>query len=178
MFDKEFFQSLLIAAVLALFIMTFVAQSFVVDGRSMDPTLIDGERLFVNKFIYRFHPPERGDIIVFSPNGSPGRKYIKRVIGLPGETVTIRNGVTYIDGNPLQEDYLDADMRGSYGPYKVPEESVFVLGDNRNHSADSRQQNSVGFVDYEQISGRAFWVYWPLTKMRIIEHHDYAELDS
>lgn len=176
MFDKEFFQSLLIAAVLAIFIMTFVAQSFVVDGRSMHPTLVDGERLFVNKFIYRFQSPQRGDIIVFTPSGASRGKFIKRVIGLPGETVTIRDGVTYIDGKPLQEDYLEDDMRKSYGPYPVPENSVFVMGDNRNNSKDSR--HSVGFVDYEQISGRAFWVYWPLTKMRVIEHHEYPEISG
>ncbi|MFW5808987.1 MAG: signal peptidase I, partial [Halanaerobium sp.] len=101
---KEFLQSLVIAGILAFFIITFVAQSFVVDGGSMANTLENGERLFVNKFIYRFHPPERGDIVVFSPKGSPGQKYIKRVIGIPGDTVYIKDGETYVNGEVLEED--------------------------------------------------------------------------
>ncbi|MFW5998512.1 MAG: signal peptidase I [Halanaerobiaceae bacterium] len=174
---KEFFQSLIIAGILAFFIITFVAQSFVVDGGSMVPTLDNGERLFVNKFIYRFHPPERGDIIVFTPNGASNKKYIKRVIGLPGDTVSIRDGTTYINGEPIEEDYINEEMDGDFGPYQVPEESVFVMGDNRNHSADSRFPSVVGFVDYDSISGKAFWVYWPITKMRILEHEKY-DLDE
>lgn len=175
---KEFLQSLVIAAVLAFFIITFVAQSFVVDGRSMNPTLHNGERLFVNKFIYRFHSPERGDIIVFSPRGAPEKKYIKRVIGLPGETVYFRDGRTYINGEPLSEEYINESMRPNPRTYQVPEDSVFVMGDNRNHSADSRMPGIVGYVDYDSISGKAFWVYWPLTKMRVIDHHDYNITDT
>ena len=113
---KEFFQSLLIAGILAIFIITFVAQSFIVDGKSMYPTLNHGERLFVNKFIYRFRPPERFEIIIFTPNGQPDSKFIKRVIGLPGETVFIKDGITYIDGQPLKEEYLYEKMLGDYGP--------------------------------------------------------------
>ena len=179
MFDKEFFQSLAIAAVLAFFIITFVAQSFVVDGSSMDPTLTDGERLFVNKFIYRFQPPERGDIIVFTPQDIPRARYIKRVIGLPGETVEIRDGITYIDGEPLEEEQYIKSKKDNdhYGPRTVPEDSVFVLGDNRRNSKDSRQRG-VGFVDYDSIAGRAFWVYWPLPGMRLINHYEYNELSS
>ncbi|ADQ15071.1 signal peptidase I [Halanaerobium hydrogeniformans] len=170
---KEFLQSLVIAGILAFFIITFVAQSFVVDGGSMAETLQDGERLFVNKFIYRINPPERGDIIVFSPRGAPAQKYIKRVIGLPSDTVYIKDGVTYVNGEAIEEDYIKDKTVGDFGPYEVPEESVFVLGDNRNHSADSRFESIVGYVDYDSISGKAFWVYWPLSEMRLIEHHDY-----
>ncbi|MFP4660735.1 MAG: signal peptidase I [Halanaerobiales bacterium] len=168
---KEFFQSLIIAGILAFFIITFIAQSFVVDGQSMEPTLHDGERLFVNKFIFRFHPPERLDIIVFTPRGAPTNKYIKRVIGLPGETIYIRDGVTYVDGKPLNEDFINETMMGNYGPYEVPDDKVFVMGDNRNHSADSRIPSYVGYVNFNSISGKAFWVYWPLNKMRIIRHN-------
>lgn len=175
---KEFLQSLVIAGVLAFFIITFVAQSFVVDGQSMEPTLHNGERLFINKFIYRFKEPERGDIVVFTPRGSPGKKYIKRVIGLPGDAIYIKDGVTYLNGEPLEEDYLNDSMRGEFGPYEVPEESVFVMGDNRNHSADSRFSGAVGYVDYNSISGKAFWVYWPLTEMRVIKHHEYKNLNE
>lgn len=167
---KEFFQSLIIAGILAFLIITFIAQSFVVDGQSMEPTLHDGERLFVNKFVYRFHPPERYDIVVFTPHGAPNNKFIKRVIGLPGETVYIREGVTYVDGMPLIEDFINEPMIGKFGSFQVPNNKVFVMGDNRNHSADSRIPSYVGYVDYKSISGKAFWVYWPLNKMRIINH--------
>ncbi|HLV10108.1 MAG TPA: signal peptidase I, partial [Halanaerobiales bacterium] len=110
------------------------------------------------------------DIIVFTPRGAPGNKFIKRVIGLPGETIVIRDGVTYVDGNALKEDYLNEVMQADYGPYEIPENSVFVMGDNRNHSADSRIIPYVGYVDYSSISGKAFWLYWPLNRMRIIKH--------
>jgi len=171
---KEFIQSILIAAVLAFLIITFVAQSFVVDGRSMEPTLHDGERLFINKFIYRFHPPERGDVVVFSPRGAPDKKYIKRVIAVPGETIQIKNGKTYIDGEPIKEDYINEQMVSNYSSVEVPENSVFVMGDNRNHSADSRISSLVGFVNYDSISGKAFWVYWPIGKMRVIDSYKYS----
>ncbi|ACL69977.1 signal peptidase I [Halothermothrix orenii] len=164
---KEFFQSFVIAAILAFFIITFIAQSFVVDGESMEPTLHDGERLFVNKFIYRFHPPERYDIVVFRPYQGQSKRFIKRVIGLPGETIFIRDGVTYINGEPLKEDFINGPMRRKFGPFYVPENSVFVMGDNRNNSMDSRH---FGCVPFESIEGRAFWVYWPVTKMRLIGH--------
>lgn len=170
---KELIQSLVIAAVLAFLIITFVAQSFVVDGRSMEPTLHDGERLFVNKFIYRFHPPERGDIIVFSPRGDTDKKYIKRVIGLPGETIEIKDGETYVNGELIKEEYINESTDGDFGTYKVPEESVFVMGDNRNHSADSRYPSIVGYVEYNSIAGKAFWVYWPINKMRVIDSYEY-----
>ncbi|MFW6035901.1 MAG: signal peptidase I [Halothermotrichaceae bacterium] len=171
---KEFIQSLIIAGILAFFIITFVAQSFVVDGASMEPTLHDGERLFVNKFIYRFHPPERDDIIVFTPHGRPGVKFIKRVIGLPGETVRVYNGKTYVDGKPLSENFINEPMDSyrNFGPERVPENKVFVMGDNRNKSTDSRIKNIVGYVDYSSISGKAFWVYWPLGNMRILKHSE------
>ncbi|MFO7815751.1 MAG: signal peptidase I [Halanaerobiales bacterium] len=173
---KEILQSVVIAGILAFLIITFVAQSFVVDGKSMAPNLYDGERLFVNKFIYRFREPQRGEVVVFAPQGSPKKKYIKRVIGLPGDTVHIKDGVTYVNGQPLEENYIKEEMKGSFGPYQVPEDSVFVMGDNRNNSADSRFSGYVGYVPYKSISGLAFWVYWPITEMRIIEHMNYENI--
>jgi len=171
---KEFLQSLVIAGILAFFIITFVAQSFVVDGQSMEPTLTDGERLFVNKITYRFQPPQRGDIVVFTPQGTSRGKYIKRIVGLPGETISIRDGSTFINGQPLEEDYIKEEMWGSFGPTEIPEDHYFVLGDNRNHSADSRVAEIVGFVERSSIEGKAFWLYWPLTEMRLIRHYDYG----
>ncbi|KXS44179.1 MULTISPECIES: signal peptidase I [unclassified Candidatus Frackibacter] len=174
---KELVESVVIAGILAFFIITFIAQSFVVQGQSMEPTLHNGERLFVDKLSYRFSEPARGDIIVFTPKGAPGRKYIKRVIGLPGDRVKIRNKKVYINGKQIKENYILEATLGNFGPYKVPKNHLFVLGDNRNNSADSRYSSLVGFVSYDSISGKAFWVYWPLTNMRVIDHQSYEHLN-
>lgn len=173
---KEILQSVVIAGILAFLIITFVAQSFVVDGKSMEPNLHDGERLFVNKFIYRFREPQRGEVVVFTPRGAPNKKYIKRVIGIPGDTVYIKDGVTYVNGQPLEEEYIKEEMKGDFGPYQVPDNSVFVMGDNRNNSADSRYPGYVGYVPYDSISGLAFWVYWPITDMRVIDQAKYENI--
>jgi len=172
---KEFIQSLVIAGVLAFLIITFVAQSFVVEGSSMQQTLDNGERLIANKLIYRFRDPQRGEIVVFTPQGASDQRYIKRIIGLPGDTVYIRNGQVYVNGEPLEEDYIKEDMRdiGDSGPFEIPEGEYFVLGDNRNHSADSRFPGLVGYVDRDSIHGKAFWVFWPLGEMRVLEHEEY-----
>ncbi|MGM0419896.1 MAG: signal peptidase I [Bacillota bacterium] len=176
---KEFLQSLIIAGVLAFLIITFVAQSFVVEGSSMENTLQNGERLIANKIVYRFREPERGEIVVFTPKGAQDRRYIKRIIGLPGDNIYIREGQVYINGEAIEEDYIKEPMRdiGSSGPFEVPEDSYFVLGDNRNHSADSRFESLVGYVDEDSIHGKAFWVFWPLNNMRLLQHKDYA-IDS
>ncbi|MGM0471293.1 MAG: signal peptidase I [Bacillota bacterium] len=174
---KEFLESVVIAGVLAFFIITFIAQSFVVQGNSMEPTLHNGERLFVDKLSYRFTEPERGDIIVFTPQGATDKKYIKRVIGLPGDKVAIRNHQVYINGTSINEDYLADKTLGDFGPYRVPKDHLFVLGDNRNNSADSRHTSLVGFVSYKEVTGKAFWVYWPLNNMRLVDHENYKKLD-
>ncbi len=175
---REFFESFIIAGVLAFFIITFVAQSFVVQGNSMDNTLRHGERLFINKFIYRFQSPERGDIIVLEPQGDSRAKYIKRVIGLPGDRVEIKGGKLFINNIEIQEDYILENMnRVPYGPYYVPEDTVFALGDNRNNSVDSRRSDLVGYVSYDSIDGKAFWVWWPLNRMRFLNGVTYDGLD-
>ncbi|SJZ72218.1 signal peptidase I [Selenihalanaerobacter shriftii] len=174
---KEFIESVVIAGVLAFFIITFIAQSFVVQGRSMEPTLHNGERLFVDKLSYRFTNPDRGDVVVFSPKGAPGKKYIKRVIGVPGDEIKIRNKKVYVNGKQIQEDYILEATLGNFGPYNVPKQHIFVLGDNRNNSADSRYTSLVGFVSYDDISGKASWVYWPLNNMHIIDDQKYKNLN-
>ncbi|WP_408954829.1 signal peptidase I [Natroniella sp. ANB-PHB2] len=175
---KELIESVLIAGVLAFFIITFVVQSFVVQGHSMDPTLNSGERLFVNKFIYNFRKPERGEIIVLEPKKNPNHRYIKRVIGLPGDQIKIDSGELIINGIKVTEDYLPEEMKGSYGPYQVPEQHVFTLGDNRNQSSDSRMESLVGYIPYDAIDGKAFWVYWPLNQIRLLEDYSYPELEQ
>lgn len=164
---REYVEAFIIAVVLAAFIITFIAQSFLVDGRSMEPTLHDGQRLMVNKFIYRFAKPKYGDIVVFKYPSNPAKKFIKRVIAVPGDTVEIRDYVVYVNDMPLKEDYILDVTRGRYAPQIVPEGSIFVLGDNRNNSDDSRYSD-VGFVPYNYVVGKAFLIYWPLKSARII----------
>lgn len=155
------------AAVMALFIMTFVARAFTVDGPSMLPTLRDGERLMVDKLTYRFRPPQRGDIVVFRYPADPREHFIKRIIGTPGDVVEIGGGLVYVNGQPLQETYLSAPTWGRFGPVRVPAGRYFVLGDNRVNSEDSRFPD-VGFVPRRYLEGRAIWRFWPLTRMGLI----------
>lgn len=164
---KEYVEAIVMAVVLAAFIMTFIARSFSVDGSSMVPTLHDGERVLVDEISYRFISPQRGEIIVFKLPGNPRVRYIKRIIGVPGDTVLITEGKVILNGKPLEEDYLSEPVYGEFGPYTVPPGAYFVLGDNRNNSEDSRFRR-VGFVPRESIIGRAIFRYWPLTKIGLL----------
>lgn len=168
----EYAQALVIAAVLAGFIITFVVQSFLVQGHSMEPTLHNAERLFVNKFIYRFTEPQRGDVVVFRYPADESRKFIKRVIGLPGDVVAIEDGTVYVNGKALDEPYIAEKPYRGFPASVVPEGTYFVLGDNRNNSEDSRYPD-VGFVPRKNIVGKAFVVWWPFTNMRILQHPRY-----
>lgn len=156
----EWMKALGLAIILALGIHQFVFAQFLVDGESMMPTLKDRERLIVNKLVYRLHKPEHGDIIVFQYPADKSKDFIKRVIGLPGDTIEIRGGKVYRNGAVLQEPYLGEPTNDVFGPVKVPEGKVFVLGDNRNNSKDSRDR-TVGFVPYDLVVGRADLVFWP-----------------
>lgn len=156
------------AVVLALFIMTFIARAFTVDGPSMLPTLHSGEKLLIDKVTYRFRPPQRGEVVVFRYPANPKEHFIKRVIGIPGDTISIQNGDVYINGQKLEEDYLMEKARGNMPPVKVPPDTVFVLGDNRNNSHDSRSR-LVGFVPKRLVEGRAVWRYWPLQALEVLE---------
>jgi signal peptidase I len=158
-----------VALLVAFLVRTFVLAHFVVDGHSMDTTLHDGDRVFVNKLSYRLHDPRRGDVVVLHEiNGSPDRDLIKRVIALEGESIEVRNCVVLIDGRVLEEPYLDSQLvtpgtcGGDYGPTTVPDDHVFVMGDNRAGSQDSRS-DAVGPIDVDDIVGRAFVVFWPIS---------------
>jgi signal peptidase I len=138
----------------------------------MDTTLHDADRVFVNKLSYRLHDPNRGDVVVLHEiNGASERDLIKRVIALEGETIQVRNCVVLIDGVELLEPYLDPQVvtpgncGGEYGPTAVPDDHVFVMGDNRAGSQDSRSEN-VGPIDEDDIVGRAFVVFWPTSHWR------------
>lgn len=156
------------AVILALFIMTFIARAFTVDGPSMLPTLHTGEKLLIDKVSYRFRPPQRGEVVVFRYPANPREHFIKRVIGIPDDIVSIQGGNVYINGQILEEDYLSEKTRGDMAPVKVPPGTVFVLGDNRNNSHDSRSR-LVGFVPLRLVEGRAVWRYWPITAIHIME---------
>jgi len=164
---REYVETLIGAAILAVLIMTFVARAFTVDGPSMLPTLQDGQRLLVDRLTYRFQEPQRGDVVVFRYPANPRQHFIKRIIAVPGDQVLISRGTVYVNGVALEEPYIAGPMFGSFGPVIVPPDSYFVLGDNRNNSEDSRDRR-VGFVPRANIVGRAIWRYWPLTEMSIL----------
>ena len=181
---REYFESIVIAVILALFIRTFVVQAFKIPTGSMEPNLLVGDHLLVNKFV--FGPTDsaierallptrdirRGDVVVFKFPVDPDRDFIKRVIGLPGETVELKDHQIHINGKPLDEPYAHYlprpgggglsevtgdDVRDHYGPEVVPAGSLFVMGDNRDNSQDSRYW---GFLPRDNIKGRALMIYW------------------
>ena len=157
---------------LAWLIITFVGQRTSVIGSSMSPTLADGDNLIVDKISYRFREPSRYDIIVFPYRYEENTYYIKRIIGLPGETVEIREGQVYINGSLLEEDYGNARMENAgtaAEPIRLGEDEYFVLGDNRNHSEDSRYPK-VGLIHRADIVGRAWIRIWPLSSFGWIPH--------
>ena len=180
---RENIEAIFIAILLALFIRTFIVQAFKIPSGSMKETLLIGDHILVNKFIYGVKfpflqriiipvkTPERGDIIVFRFPEEPGKDFIKRVIGLPGDEVEIQNKQVYINGKPLNHDFgMHTDprvipgliqSRDNFGPKKVPDNSYFVLGDNRDQSYDSRFW---GFVDLQAVKGKAFLIYWSWDK--------------
>jgi signal peptidase I len=179
---REYFESIVIAVVLALFVRTWAVQAFKIPTGSMENNLLIGDHLLVNKFVFGpaasgleaallpMRDIRRGDIVVFKYPDEPERDFIKRVIGLPGETLELRNKKVYINGQPLEEPYvhfLDADQAGQeitsfdvrerYGPVQVPVGQYFVMGDNRDNSQDSRYW---GFLPRSYIKGKALMIYW------------------
>src|SRR5208283_1697993 len=154
-------RDLLIAIGLALVIIVFLYQPVKVEGTSMAPLLSDQERIFINKFVYRFAPIERGDVVVFWYPLDRTKSFIKRVMALPGETIEIRHGAVYLNGELLPEPYVPpqyADVT-DFGPVRVPQGSYFVMGDHRISSNDSRV---FGPVASQYIYGRAVFAYWPV----------------
>ncbi len=162
---REALEIIVTALILAYLIQGFVVQHWIVDGPSMEPTLQDAEHLFLNKFVYRFGPPKRGDIVVFRPPRGGTKDFIKRVVGLPGETLEIRLGRVYINQQPIDEPYVRKDVLSEYSKITIPPGHVFVMGDNRPNSHDSR---AFGTVPIDLIRGKAFVVWWPPGRLRLI----------
>ncbi|HET8522145.1 MAG TPA: signal peptidase I [Thermomicrobiales bacterium] len=202
---REIVETLLLAVVIFVAV-RMVVLNFRVDGMSMVPNLHDQEMLLVNRnvyfhfdlnrvlnllpgedrngqdIVYPFHPPERGDIIVFNPPVNPpsSKPYIKRVIAVAGETVTFENGSVYIDGQKLDEPYInsgitDCDGRYEYCDVTVPQGKIFVLGDNRQNSSDSRV---FGPVSINSIIGKAWVTYWPFDDIGLVPHYDYPDISD
>ena len=186
---REYFESIVIAVILALFIRTFVVQAFKIPSGSMENNLLIGDHLLVNKFVLgptssaleRALLPigtiKRGDVLVFKYPEEPERDFIKRIIGLPGDTIELRQKKVYINGQPLDEPYVhflepprgDAseitslDVRERYGPVTVPADQYFAMGDNRDNSSDSRDPNGgVGFIPLENLVGRAEFIFFSI----------------
>ncbi len=156
---REVLETVLPALLMALLINVFVGQATRVEGQSMEPNLHTDQRLVIEKVSYRFHGPERFDVVVLRQPDEGDELLIKRVIGLPGETVEMRDGYVYINGEKLDEPFADGETRsGRESTILVPPLHVFVMGDNRSHSNDSR---SFGPVPIENLVGRAWVSYWP-----------------
>lgn len=163
---REYIEAFVVAVILALFIITFIAQSFLVQGSSMEPSLTHGQRLLVDKISLRFVEPRRGEVVVFRYPADHRRKFIKRIIGRPGDEIIINQGQVFVNSERLEEPYINGPTFGAFGnprfgPVVVPPHSFFVLGDNRRNSDDSRYPD-VGFVSFDHLIGRALFVYWPI----------------
>ena len=161
----EWVRSIVLAIIIAVVIRLFLFEVFLVEGSSMYPTLHNHERLIVNKATYSFHEPEKGDIIVFSY--SPQRDFIKRVVAVEGDTVEIVENSLYINGEQIDESYLEDYHVMDFGPVLIPDDHIFVLGDNRGNSMDSRDP-SVGYVSLESVKGKAVLVFWPPVNGRLL----------
>lgn len=165
---KSWLRDIILAFAIAIFIVIFVIQPVKVEGTSMEPRLTDQERIFVNRFIYRFQDINRGDVVVFWYPRDRSKSFIKRVMGVPGDKVEIRFGTVYVNDVRLDEPYIDPAFKGykSFPPVIVPQGQYFVLGDHRNSSNDSR---SWGFVAHDLIYGKAIFSYWPVSRLGLVE---------
>jgi len=161
----EFILTVIVAFALVFgVVQPFIVQAFRIPSESMVPTLEVKDRILANKFIYRFTEPERGDIVVFDSVESDDDTLIKRVVGLEGDEIRVQGGLLFVNGEPQQEPYLNEEetFRGYYGPSIVPEGHVFVMGDNRDNSADSRV---FGPLPSDNVKGEAFLRFWPISKI-------------
>lgn len=162
---RELALTLIPALMLVLFINIFVAEAALVEeGPSMQPNLYRGDRVMTEKVSYRFAAPQRGDVVIVR-RPAPEKSLIKRVVALPGEVVEVRQGHVWIDGETIEEPWVAYFGGPDYGPARVPADYVFVLGDNRPNSRDSRE---IGAVPLSAVRGHAVFVYWPLTHMRVV----------
>lgn len=164
-FVRELLESVVIAAVITAFIFAFIGRSYWIPSESMQPLLNPRDRVIALKVGYYFHSPQRGDVICFHYPLDTKQIFVKRLIGVPGDTVEVRSGYAIVNGMPLEEPYVKYPGGPDYGPVKVPDGEYFVLGDNRANSGDSRYW---GFVPRKNITGRAVARYYPFNKIGAI----------
>jgi len=166
---KELISIVIIAFILSMLLRTFIIEGRIVPSESMVPTIKVGDRLLVNKFIFYFKEPTRGDIVVFRPPQVLNAKYdyVKRVIGLPGDKVEIKDSKLFLNDREVNEPYLAEPMRTDFGPVTVPENSLLVMGDNRNSSFDSRYWPA--WLTEDRLVGKAFCIYWPLKDRTLLQ---------
>ena len=173
---KSFFRELLLTLVMAFvlfFLLQATVQNFYVDGASMEPSLQDRQRLLVSKVAYYLHEPERGDVLIFKSPQNEQKDYIKRLIALPGDTVEVKKGTVYVNDSPLEETYIKSPPRYTVEKQKIPENSYFVLGDNRNNSDDS---HNGWVVPHQNIVGKAWLSIWPPGKWGLVP--DYPAMEN
>ncbi len=169
---KELVQIVVLAFILSFVLRTYIVEARQIPSGSMKPTLQIGDRLMVDKILFKFSDLQRGDIVVFKPtpaasiNTGADTYFIKRIIGLPGDEVSVAGGKVYINGQPLDEPYEAEPPAYAYGPEKVPDGMLFVMGDNRNYSADS---HIWGFLPEENVKGKAFARFWPFNRLGKID---------
>jgi signal peptidase I len=165
-FLKELPILIITAVILAWLIKAYVVQPFYIPSGSMEPTLYPGDRVLVNKFIYRFQEPKPDDIVVFVPPGNTHKDFIKRIIAVEGQEVEVRGGRVYVSGKAKAEPYvISVYDSNNYGPERISLNNVFVMGDNRPNSQDSRV---FGPLSEEKIVGKAFMIYWPPQRIRLL----------
>lgn len=177
-FFLDILQVIVFAVAIFLFVYLLILQPHKIKGNSMQPNFPNGEYLLTDKVTYRFNEPQRGDVVVFEAPTGNGDEFIKRIIGLPGEEISIKDGRVYINGQVLEEPYLEKNVYTAGGKYLaegesevVPEGKYFVMGDNRSHSSDSRM---FGPIDKDKITGRAWLVYWPPQKAGVVAKVRYS----
>lgn len=163
----EWSKIIIFAVIITFILRSFVFATSIVEGESMHPVLEDGERIIFNKLIYIVSEPDRGDIVIIQ---HPEKNYVKRIIGLPNETIEMRDHVLYIDGEEQKQSFVDniqSQLTGNFGPYEIPEDHYFVMGDNRAVSRDSRNgKNGLGFIDRADIIGRSEFIIYPFDEWK------------
>ncbi|ERL23928.1 signal peptidase I [Jonquetella sp. BV3C21] len=163
---RDWAETIIWALVIALILRTFVIQAFYIPSGSMIPTLMPNDRVFVNKFIYRFREPRRGEIFVFKYPEDPSKDYVKRLIAVPGDKFSIQDGTVFINGKPIDEPYVKYKDSFTLPELVVPPDSFIALGDNRPNSADSRFW---GFVPRANLSGPVMFRFWPLNRFGLVD---------
>lgn len=164
----EWIEAIVVAFIIAFLIRYFIFEPITVEGSSMVPTLHDGDMLIVDKISYRFTAPKRGDIVIFKYPGDMRENFVKRIIAVGGDEIEIKNGEVYVNGQRLVEDYIEAKTQTGFNDSIVPPGTIFVLGDNRNGSKDSRDPQ-VGFVPVDNIVGRAVLRIWPVQRIGALD---------